>query len=219
MERSLNMNSPKWFLVATGLLILNAGAVVTTGYWRHAGTDDPNRGESQQIDEPISGESQEISNITGDSIIQPAGKQAAQQAGTEADKNMDDPKAAPSASPLDAIPIPDALPVIPSLADPESLKNDPGFQEFRRLFAKEEESWSEEPPLLRSHSSDTHNQAYFETLHQRLETVEQLCSAARNITREAALHARSSQQEKSQEFVRMTTQLREIAAKLLVSEL
>lgn len=193
------MNSPKWFLIAAGLLIANAAAVVTTGYWRHASADEPRRGESQQIHEPSRGE--------------------LQQASTEADKTLDDSKATSSASPLDAIPIPDSLPVIPSLADPESLKNDPGFQEFRRLFAKEEESWGEEPPLLRSPPTGTHNQAYFEALHQRLETVEQLCSAARNITQEAALHTRGSRQEKSQELIRMTTQLREIAAKLLVSEL
>lgn len=194
------MNSPKWFLFALGLLTINAGAVVLTGYWRHAGADEPSRSETL-----------ENSSTLGDATVQPVA--------TEAEKNPDQQKNAKPDSPLDAIPIPDSLPEIPSLADPESLKDDPSFQEFRRLFAKEEESWGAEPPLLESLSTAPQNQAYFEALHQRLETVEQLCSATRNIAQEAALHARNNRQDKSQELVRLTTQLRDIAAKLLVSEL
>ncbi len=179
--------------------MVNAGAVVLTGYWRHAGADEPNRSETLEDSSSLSDASQPVV--------------------AESPQHSDLPKSAKEANPLDAIPIPDSLPEIPSLADPESLKNDPSFQEFRRLFAKEEESWSAEPPLLESVSADPQNQAYFEALQQRLETVEQLCSAARNIAQEAALHARHSRQEKSQELVRLTTQLRDIAAKLLVSEL
>ncbi len=175
-----------------------------TGYWRHAGADEPTR-DKTQTNTPVSHATVDSSDTS--------------MAAVEAAKRADQVESAQPANPLDSIPIPDAMPEIPSLADPESLKDDPGFQEFRRLFAKEEESWDSEPPRLRKEQSGPQSAAYFEALDKRLETAGKICSAARNIASEAARQARAGSREQSEELIRMATQLRDIAAKLLVSEM
>lgn len=208
------MNSPRWFSIAVGLLLLNAVAVVTTGWWRHAAADEQPRDPAR--------DTAHISPALNDSASEHAAGSGSQGSGatvspepTTAKLKKVDPK-----SPLDAIPIPESLPEIPSLADLESLQNDPGFQEFRRLFAKEEASWDTAPPPLgRRGASTTSRTAYYAALEQRLETVEKLCSAARSIAREAAIQSQRGSTDQSQELIHMTTQLRDIAAKLLVSEL
>lgn len=128
------------------------------------------------------------------------------------------------------LPIPEALPEIPSLTDPERIKTDPGFQEFRRMFEEEVESWGANrrvPPgdslpdetLIPKPKQALQQSAYFDALERRLETVEQLCIVARRVAAEAAQQARSGGSEQSHEMLQMTTQLREMAAKLLVTEL
>lgn len=188
------MSSPRWFPFAAALLVLNAGAIITTGVWRHAGAKEPPPHSTPAAADPDPGVS---------------------VAGATAGKDLPSAKV----NPLDAIPVPDAMPEIPSLPDAEALQNDPGFQEFRRLFAAEEESWSSEPPPLGKRPAQVRSAAYFASLDQRLETVEKICSATRSIAQEAASQAQSGSTEKSDELVRMATQLRDIAAKLLVSEL
>ena len=132
----------------------------------------------------------------------------------------DEPQiAVDGSSPLDRIPIPESLPEIPSLADPEAVKNDPGFQEFSRLFSKVEESWEANYPTSAKPHSEAQSTAYFEALDGRLETAEQLCSAARHIASEAARYARSGRVKESDAHIQMATQLRDMAAQLLVSEL
>lgn len=206
MRKLYTMSSPRWFPLAAALLVLNAGAVITTGVWRHAGAEEPPTPSA--ADTP-----------SADTSVQPTA--AATGSGVSVAGATAGGKGTPSGirNPVDSIPVPDAMPEIPSLPDAEALQNDPGFQEFRRLFAAEEESWSSEPPPLGKRHLQVRSAVYFASLDQRLATVEKICSATRSIAREAASHAQNGSTEKSDELVRMATQLRDIAAKLLVSEL
>ena len=124
-----------------------------------------------------------------------------------------------SNNPLDQIPIPESLPPIPSLGDHESLKDDPGFQEFSRLFSKVEESWEMDYPTSVKPRAKLQSAAYFEALDNRLHSAEQLCSVARCIAAEAARQNASGHAKQSEELLQMATQLRDMAAKLLVVEL
>lgn len=190
--------------MAATLLALNAGAVITTGLWRHAGADEPAAKKTQAE----AAQSPQAIVALPDSGVSVAGATV----GGTAEQSVSD-------SPVNAIPIPESMPEIPSLPDAEALQNDPGFQEFRRLFAAEEESWSAAPPFLNKRSLQARSSAYFTTLDQRLKTVEKLCSAARSIASDAAIQAQRGSTDQSDELLRMATQLRDIAAKLLISEM
>ena len=202
------MNSPRWFPLAAALLVLNAGAIITTGVWRHAGAEEP-----PPLTKPAAVPS-DYGQAEPPAIA--ANRDGVPVAGGELPGRGN---AVGTGNPLDSIPIPESMPEIPSLPDAEALQNDPGFQEFRRLFAAEEESWSNDPPPLAKRALHARSSAYFATLDQRLETVEKICSAARSIASEAASQAQNGSHEKSDELVRLATQLRDIAAKLLVNEL
>lgn len=201
------MNSPRWFLIATSLLLLNMLAVVTTSYLRHAQATEPPADSGAVATAPRVADSQ--TPAVGNNALQ-----APPPASTTPPASS-----ATAPNPLDNIPIPDQMPEIPSLANPDILKHDPGFQEFRRLFALEEESWDSAPPLLSADPSASGSSQYFQSLDQRLQTVEQLCSAARSLAQQAAQQSSNGKTAQSQELIRMTTQLRDMAAKLLVMEL
>ncbi|MEZ6075686.1 MAG: hypothetical protein R3C56_08410 [Pirellulaceae bacterium] len=191
------MNIPRLFLIGCCLLLINIVAVLSSGWWQPVGADEP------------LGASDGSQHSSGPPTPNVSVEPAATTAGTPVE----------SANPLDRIPVPESLPEIPSLSDPEALKNDPGFQEFSRLFSKVEESWDVDYPTSAKPQSIAQSAAYFEALDGRLETVEQLCSAARHIASEAARFSRSGRVKESEAHVQMATQLRDMAAHLLVSEL
>ncbi len=214
------MNVPRLFLIAASLLLINIAAVLTSGLWKHVGADEPQAAEnsSQHSSGPLapSAPVEPAADASVDTtardvapIVTPPVTPAVTTAGSSVD----------SGSPLDRIPIPESLPEVPSLADPETLRNDPGFQEFSRLFSKVEESWEADYPTSVKPKSIAQSAAYFEALDGRLKTVAQLCSAARHIASEAARFSRSGRVKESEALVQMATQLRDLAAQLLVSEL
>lgn len=214
------MNVPRLFLIGVSLLLINIAAVLTSGLWKHVGADEPQvaQNASQYSSGPLAPlvsvePASDASIDTPGRAPAPAGTAAVTPAVTTAGSSVE------NANPLDRIPIPESLPDVPSLADPETLKNDPGFQEFSRLFSKVEESWEADYPTSVKPKSIAQSAEYFEALDGRLETVEQLCSAARHIASEAARHARSGRNKESEALVQMATQLRDMAAQLLVSEL
>lgn len=199
------MNASRLFVIGGSLLLLNAAAVLTTGLWRYVAADEPQAA---------------VQSSTAQSTVAPlddsAGAPVDDSAGTAVERPSDP---AASINPLDRIPVPDSLPSIPSLADHESLKNDPGFQEFSRLFSKVEESWETDYPASIRPKSKVQSAAYFEALDKRLHSAEQLCAVARCIAAEAALQALNGHPKQSEELLQMATQLRDVAAKLLVVEL
>lgn len=230
------MTTPRWFLFASGLLLLNTLLVMAAGYRHHAAADEPNRAPTMTASPTSSGASADLD---------PPSLAPSATSTEGAPSSTKDPQAQ-----LDALPVPAQLPDPPELVDLEALKNDPGFQEFRRLFEQAEESWGSEPPLLAPRSEDDESQAeatprdgsrrdqlrkgqlrkgqlrvgnssasYFQALDQRMETVEALCAVARSLALQAAEQEEKGSLRQSQELLRMTTQLRDMAAKLLVSEM
>ncbi len=209
------MTAPRLFLIGGSLLLLNAAAVLTTGVWRHVVAAEPpttvksTTATDLSTVEPADGSA---GAATGDSVRDASGDSA--------ERKVDGPSEAPASSnPLDRIPIPDSLPSVPSLADHESLKDDPGFQEFSRLFSKVEESWELDYPASVKPQSKVQSAAYYESLDKRLHSAEQLCAVARCIAAEAGRQALSGRSKQSEELLQMATQLRDMAAKLLVAEL
>ncbi len=209
------MVSPRWFWVATSLLILNICGVFAAGVWRHATADDL----------PAETASKNTAENTAEKAVEKTVEKTLPQSVRAATfSDIDSPAVTKS---LDQLAVPADLPEVPSLADAEALNRDPIFQEFRKFFSGESETLNTAPPLGRSSlptssngiSQGNENAAYLTALEQRFENAEQLCSAARGITREAARLALSGKSEPSRELVKMATQLRDVAAKLLVSEL
>lgn len=209
------MNVPRLFVIGGSLLLLNAAVVLTTGMWRYVAADEL---------QPAVHTSTATAQSATEPIQDSAGAPPASAASSSTDAAVQATGQAPvspaaSSNPLDRIPIPDSLPSIPSLGDHESLKDDPSFQEFSRLFSKVEESWEKDYPASVRPSAKVQSAAYFETLDQRLHSTEQLCTVARSIAAEAARQARSGRTKQSEELLQMATQLRDMAAKLLVVEL
>ena len=205
------MNAARLFLIGGSLLLLNAAAVLTTGVWRYVAADEP-----QAAAQPTTTTPRSTAELQVDSSSAPVANGEASLAGSPAETASE---AAASTNPLDRIPIPESLPSIPSLADHESLKDDPSFQEFSRLFSKVEESWETDYPSSVRPPAKVQSAAYFEALDKRLYSAEQLCTVARSIAAEAARQALNGRTKQSEDLLQMATQLRDMAAKLLVVEL
>lgn len=205
------MNAPRLFVIGGSLLLLNAAAVLTTGMWRYVAANEP-QSAVQSATATVQPSAEPVEDSTG----APVESAASKSVGAAVESPV---AAATSSNPLDRIPIPDSLPAIPSLGDHESLKDDPSFQEFSRLFSKVEESWEKDYPASVRPSAKVQSAAYFEALDQRLHATEQLCIVARSIAAEAARLALSGHTKQSEELLQMATQLRDMAAKLLVVEL
>ncbi len=141
------------------------------------------------------------------------------QSSTVADSATQPAATVSPTNPVDSIPVPDGLPEIPSLATPAELQDDPGFQEFSRLFSKVEESWEGAIPTAASARVQAQSAEYCTALDLRLRTVQRLCGAARNIAADASRMASQGRQAESEPLLKMAIQLRDMAAKLLVSEL
>lgn len=207
------MNAPRLFMIGGSLLLLNAAAVLTTGLWRHVLADEPQAAAQSATD---AAESTDLQNPASEPASGPPRGTLRKPIGEPVDAANQAPV---GDHPLDHIPVPDSLPTIPSLADPDSLKDDPGFQEFSRLFSKVEESWEIDYPASVKPRTEVQSAAYFESLDKRLQSAEQLCVVARSIAAEAAEQALSGHTKQSEELLQMATQLRDMAAKLLVAEL
>ncbi|MEZ6133455.1 MAG: hypothetical protein R3C53_00960 [Pirellulaceae bacterium] len=127
---------------------------------------------------------------------------------------------APSLPKLD----PSGLPNVPSL---DSLETNPGFKEFRDIAAEQFPSLNsdlllsgaagtETPPVTDSSRISTE---YYDLLEQRFAAVESLMAAAANLASEARQLSEVGDHRRAQIFIQRTTQLRELAADLLVESL
>lgn len=115
------------------------------------------------------------------------------------------------------------LPEFPSLEKPAPAEDDPLFREFLKMAEQyrstsvfDEIPGSSESDLQMTSADTLSTREYFRTLDRRLETVGFLNSAARNIAREAAAASNRSDSAGSQKFLQMATEIRELAAELLV---
>lgn len=127
------------------------------------------------------------------------------------------------------------VPSVPSLganrglslgANSENENSDPILDEMRKIIQEETPrmnvpSLSEtlEIPNLGDDELIEYEAHYFQRLERRLESVEQLNSAARKLVAEAGELAAEEQYFESRELLEMSLRLREMAAELLVREL
>ncbi len=140
-------------------------------------------------------------------------------------------------TPSDSPNLPALPPVSRQVADAESLAQDPVFQEIKKMFQSSEVS-EQSPPMLElpgspneilesglgsselaSERSGTPSEAFFDRLDTRMDTVTALCQAAQSLHHEAAMAARERNIEESRELLSKATQLRAMAADLLIRRL
>ncbi len=130
-----------------------------------------------------------------------------------------------------------SVPSVPSLEEvpaevPAEVKNDPVYQELKKMFSESGGSF-ETPPLIENPETSlpempSHPQvsgkavptaAYFQRLDRRLQSATQLCETARSIAAEAAQSAQEGDPQGAAELLQMATQLREMAADLISRQL
>lgn len=130
-----------------------------------------------------------------------------------------------------------SVPSVPSLEEvpaevPAEVKNDPVYQELKKMFSESGGSF-ETPPLIESpetslppmpshpkvSSKAVPTAAYFQRLDRRLQSATQLCETARSIAAEAAQSAQEGDSQGAAELLQMATQLREMAADLISRQL
>ncbi len=122
---------------------------------------------------------------------------------------------------LESIPVPEDLPAVPSLQPPD---NDPQFEKFRELAAEQfPEMFSQsdlpaELPARRPTASELSTN-FYPLLEQRLTTTAQLTAATVHLAQEARRHAQNGDLDRAHRFLQRITQLRELAAELLIEEL
>ncbi len=204
----MDMPIPRWFLISCGLLAASTLIVASTPLWRDTRAQEP----------------------TVPSQLEPA--DPTKQADPTDQANQEQPELPPSLSsgvsdletdPLPSLPSLEQLPEVPSLDNAEALRKNPIFQEFRNLFSDQQ---GKDLPLSLDGISDRAGEEvqgqgdeYFEALDARLATVGRLNASARSIAQEAARMSQHGRSARSTKLLQMATQLREMAAELLVTGL
>lgn len=90
------------------------------------------------------------------------------------------------------------------------MNRDPIFQEFKNMFGGASREATSPAPTTT---------LYLDSLSERLKTAEQLTNSAHRIVEEARRLHSENRSEAAEKLLKMTVQLREIAAELLISEL
>lgn len=198
------MQSTRWLSAFCAVLVLNVVVVLSTSLWRLVNADELGslRPQPRALGEGSPAQDDEL---------------AAPEIVTNVLPIADNPS---PESQLAEIPFPTTLPDVPSLADPDALKTDPIYQEFRSMFGSSDDDTltdTLEPPLVRQ--QEVVSIQYFATLDQRLTTVRHLTLSAQSIAAEAASMSHRGETKKAGQLLKMATNLREMAAELLICEL
>lgn len=207
------MQAPRWLWFTASLLAVNVVLVAATSIRAHLFTPGPQ--DAQQAGPPPknAADGQEDPIASELDVVRPPAL-----AGLNG----------PTASDADPLAELDSdLPAVPSLQDAHQLKSDPVYQEIRKMFS-EEGGELEAPPLAQAFPQlptpsaavpTAPSKAYFRRLDQRLTTTTQLCSSAQALASEAEDYASQGNAEAAAELLIMATELREMAADLLVRPL
>lgn len=215
------MSTPKWFQIACGLLLLNVAIVVSSITWRLAVADEP--AESATEGRSTSGVPSDDAPATVED--DPANLPPSSESNLPLTDNpfpgVDSTIAEPldDRLSLDNLPLPDELPAVPSLGDPSALEKDPVFQELRNLFSDAGEPTNDQSQLFEDNLQSDATDDYFKILDSRLESAVRLCNSARAIAAEAESLSRRGDNQGAEQLLRLATQLRDIAAQLLVRKL
>ena len=119
-------------------------------------------------------------------------------------------------------------PEVPSLEQvPPEVENDPVYQEIKKMFS-EKGGMLETPPMLETlipavpqtgsangNSTPVPSREYFTRLESRMAAAIRLCESARDVAIQAADAAEQGNASQAAEFLKMATQLREMAANII----
>lgn len=223
------MNRPRWLLAFVSLIAINTLAVIVSSAWHLAkaqeaataqaslpsNTADDTVPENRQAPDPPVGnglafdfqapdESSPSKPVSGGATDKPESQTAIRS--PELDfgiPNVPPPSLDPA--------LPTSVPAeIPSLASEEDMNRDPIFQEFKNMFGGASREATSTAPTTT---------LYLDSLSERLKTAEQLTNSAHRIVEEARRLHSENRSEAAEKLLKMTVQLREIAAELLISEL
>jgi hypothetical protein len=216
-SRDLVMAVPRWFLITGGLILINLILVLASVTWRFARADEKRDLRTGALTAVARTAEEPGGERVPSSAKAPSSGEDEEAAWTNAANGQPTEPAGPN-NPLDSLSAPTDLPEVPSLADPEMLENDPVFRELRQLFSEREDAYPPNP-FPRTAPPADQTKAYIEALDGRLRTVERLCVSARGIAADAAALSAQGKPQAGDELMEMAIQLRDMAAKLLVSEL
>ncbi len=216
------MRVPSWFVIGCGLLLLNALAVVGATLTRHAIAEPPVVASDDQptASQPgISGDDTSGTVVSNPRVVGEANRPVAEVGEVAAFGNVE-----VSTEQLRRL-----LPEVPSLEDLPAAANAAtssilGVEDFKRVFAEQStEAESVRPPhelptqLEDAESLEQLSQNYFEALQLRLKSVTHLNQASQGLVAEAKVLFHRGEIREAKELLGMAIQLRETAAKLLVT--
>ena len=188
------MKVPSWFVIGCGLLALNLIVVLGGTLSRHASAEPPDAGQTQS--EPPLGP-----NLS-----------------SEADGGQ--PDVGSLAPPLPSEPA--SAPLFPSLQDVAPPPSVVSLEEVRDAVGELRSSTDLLAPLdamLKDSPGPVPEQlshSFFESMKQRLKTVEHLNQSAIGLVDEAAILYQRGEIAEAQKLLGLATQLREMTAKILV---
>lgn len=209
--------------IAYSALALNVALVLTTGLSAHFGQETTTAGDSQATAATDGEKTQELPTRLPDATPSlptelPSPARVAENGGNTSESEI-------------ATPLESTLPRVPSLEQVSpDVESDPVFQEIKKMFS-EKGGMLETPPMLDSLSptapeTDAEAEAsvapsreYFARLDGRITTSIKLCESARDVARQAAEAAERGDASQSAEFLKMATQLREMAASMISQSL
>lgn len=223
------MNRPRWLLAFVSLIAINTLAVIVSSAWHLAKAQEgataqasllPNTTDESAQDN-WEGRDQAVGNGLASDLQAPdkssppesppggaADRRESQTAIRSPELDFGIPNVPPPS--LDPA-LPASIPAeIPSLASEEDMNRDPIFQEFKNMFGGASREATSPAPTTT---------LYLDSLSERLKTAEQLTNSAHRIVEEARRLHSENRSEAAEKLLKMTVQLREIAAELLISEL
>jgi hypothetical protein len=206
------MKIPSWFIFGCGLLLLNAFVVLGGALVRHAVAQSP----EQTPDERRSSATADFEN---DDNLATARAAADLKVTLPLSDSQPDESTRQSHRSLPEIPSLDELPPANASTGPHII----GIEDFKRVFAEQTQGPELPLPLtdvLNSPAktgSDPMSHEYFEALKLRLKSVESLNRAAQSLVAEATILFQRGEVRQAQDLLGTATQLRELAAKLLVT--
>ncbi len=229
---------PKWFVIGCGVVLLNLAVVLSSVVFRHAIADDltphnssddgkqPQNSAARIVTDTLPpGDLAAHSDVLGASKAAESGL-APVATGAEVDGKVrpdGGTRATEDALQLPKVPsietVPPSVIGVPTEADLATggTANQSGLltlEDFKRVFAHDRELGELPPAVI---SAPQLSQGFFDALELRLDAVSSLNEAAKKLIQEAFILYQRGEINESRNLLGKATQLRELAAQLLVT--
>ncbi len=225
---------PKWFVIGCGVVLLNLAVVLGSVVFRHAVADDlatlktvDDGKQTQDTAARLLTDTLPPGDLAADrDRVAPGGAaDSGQAAAVGGDRGVSPDGTPASEDPLQLPKVPSIETVPPSVigvpteADlaTGSAANQPGLltlEDFKRVFAHERDLGELPPAVI---NAPQLSQGFFDALELRLDAVSSLNEAAKKLIQEAFILYQRGEINESRNLLGKATQLRELAAQLLVT--